>query len=328
MFPDLEAVVHQTGQFGPVVLFAIAIFLFSEFLLSTWRTRHNTDAIINKRMRVQSRARDQEQALIELRRRRGLAADGRFQLPFISLNRLIMQSGIAIPASRFLLLMIVLGTVAATAAFAVTKSLLVAPLSALAVGFALPVAILMILRTKRLKAFEGQLPEAIDIIVRSLKAGHPLPAAVAMVAREMPDPIGSEFGVAADEMTYGMDLETAMANLRTRAGHSDLGFLVVAISIQLKTGGNLAEILTNLSSMIRARARMRRKVQSLSAEGRFSALALSIIPCVLAVIVSWQAPGYFEDVKHDPMFVPSIYVGVAMWLTGIFVMYRMVNFKV
>jgi tight adherence protein B len=184
------------------------------------------------------------------------------------------------------------------------------------------------MRSRRIKKFEGQLPEAIDILVRSLKAGHPLPVAIAMVAREMPDPIGTEFGIAADEMTYGLDLETAMANMRARAGQSDLSFLVVAVSIQSKTGGNLAEILTKLSAMVRARARMRSKILSMSSEGRFSAVALSIIPLVLALIINITAPSYFDDVKTDPIFVPTIYFGLGLWLTGIFIMRRMVNFKV
>jgi tight adherence protein B len=184
------------------------------------------------------------------------------------------------------------------------------------------------MRSKRIKKFESQLPEAIDILVRSIKAGHPLPVAIAMVAREMPDPIGTEFGIAADEMTYGLDLEAAMANMRARAGQSDLSFLVVAVSIQSKTGGNLAEILTKLSAMVRARTRMRSKILSMSSEGRFSAVALSIIPLVLALIINITAPSYFDDVKTDPIFVPAIYFGLGLWLTGIFTMRRMVNFKV
>ena len=120
-----------------------------------------------------------------------------------------------------------------------TSLLPIALLATAIVGVLIPVFVLVIKRSRRTKRLEGQLPEAIDVMVRSLRAGHPLPVAIAMVAREMPDPIGSEFGMASDEMTYGMDLETAMSNMRIRAGQSDLAMLVVAVSIQAKTGGNL-----------------------------------------------------------------------------------------
>jgi len=149
-----------------------------------------------------------------------------------------------------------------------------------------------------------------------------------MVARELPDPVGSEFGIAGDEMTYGLDIETAMMNLQDRAGQSDLSMLVVAISIQSKTGGNLAEILGNLSRMVRDRFKMRRKVKALSSEGRFSAIALSLIPLVVFAMINLTAPNFYGEVRHDPMFMPAIYVAIALWLTGSYVMRRMINFKV
>jgi tight adherence protein B len=155
-----------------------------------------------------------------------------------------------------------------------------------------------------------------------------LPVAISLVAREMPDPIGSEFGLVADEMTYGLDLETAMNNLRARAGQSDLSFLVVAVSIQSKTGGNLAEILGNMSRMVRERAKMRRKIHSLSAEGRFSAVGLSLIPCVIFLAISMMTPTYYGEVKNDPMFMPAVYLALTIWAIGIVTMYRMVNFKI
>ena len=142
----------------------------------------------------------------------------------------------------------------------------------------------------------------------------------------MGDPVGSEFGMVADEMTYGLDIETAMSNMRTRAGQSDLSFLVVAISIQSKTGGNLAEILMNLSRMVRERARMRRKIHSLSSEGRFSAIGLSVIPCVLAMIIQLTAPTYFSEVEHDPLFMPAVYTGLGDVAIRVFTLRRMVNF--
>ena len=117
---------------------------------------------------------------------------------------------------------------------------------------------LRILRGRRQKRFGMQFPDAIDIIVRSLRAGHPVPIAITMVGREMPDPIGTEFGIAADEVTYGADLESAMRNLYFRVGQDDLPLFVTAVAIQGTTGGNLGEILQNLSTVIRQRFKMRR----------------------------------------------------------------------
>ena len=144
--------------------------------------------------------------------------------------------------------------------------------AALVATLALPLAILVYLRKRRRQKFGEQFPEAIDIIVRSLRAGHPVPVAIGMVARELPDPVGTEFGIVADEITYGSDLETAMRNMLYRVGQEDLPLFVTSVAIQATTGGNLSQILDNLSKVIRERFKMRRKIKGLSAEGRAGAM--------------------------------------------------------
>jgi len=201
-------------------------------------------------------------------------------------------------------------------------------LVAIALGAVLPIVVLLAMRSRRLRKLEEQLPEAIDVMVRSLRAGHPLSVAISLVSREMPDPIGSEFGMVCDEMTYGMDLATALTNLRARVEQSDLGLLVVAITIQSKTGGNLAELLGNLARMVRERARVRRKITALSAEGRYSAIALSIVPIAVYLVVNTMAPRYYAEVRDDAAFMPAYYVGLTLWVIGVAVMRRMVNFKI
>jgi tight adherence protein B len=325
--PSLETIAFQLGRYGPMVAVAAAVFLALEALFLMWSQSRRREGRINARLRVKSGAVDGRAALVALRRRRGLTADGRYELPLIAFNRLVMQSGLAIPVWRLLLLMSAAAAVVAVLTYSLTRAIPLAALAAAFVGLGLPVMMLLVMRSKRLKGLEAQLPEAVDVMVRSLRAGHPLPVAIAMVAREMGDPVGSEFGMVADEMTYGLDIEAAMSNMRTRAGQSDLSFLVVAISIQSKTGGNLAEILMNLSRMVRERARMRRKIHSLSSEGRFSAIGLSVIPCVLAMIVHLTAPTYFTEVQHDGLFMPAVYTGLVMWAIGVFTLRRMVNFK-
>jgi tight adherence protein B len=148
-----------------------------------------------------------------------------------------------------------------------------------------------------------------------------------MVGREMSDPVGSEFGMVGDEMTYGLDLGTAMGNLRERTGQMDVALLAVAVSIQGKTGGNLAELLSKLGRMIRERYRVRRKIHALSAEGRFSSIALILIPLVLIAIVNTLTPSFYGAVKDDWIFMPMVYLGLTLWVFGTYVIRRMVNFK-
>ena len=154
------------------------------------------------------------------------------------------------------------------------------------------------MRSRRHSKFGAQFPDALDVIVRSLRAGHPVPVAIAMVAHEMPDPVGTEFGIVSDEITYGADLETAMRNLYFRVGQEDLPLFVTAVAIQASTGGKLSEILANLSRVIRQRFKMRRKIKALAAEGRFSAMFLSGVPVALFLVLKVIAPDFYASVWH------------------------------
>ncbi len=152
--------------------------------------------------------------------------------------------------------------------------------------------------------------------------------AVAAVGRNMADPIGAEFRLTGAEVTYGLDLETAMVNLSSRVGQPDLALIVLAVSIQSKTGGNLAEILSNLSRVVRERLKLRRRAQALSAEGRFSAYLLTGLPIALFLVLKFISPNYYGDVWTAP-YVRPILAGSIFWmLIGDYVMYRMVRIKV
>jgi len=283
---------------------------------------------INRRLALLNDTVDRQSILVQIRRERGLTTGGDFRLPVISLNKLILQSGLSIGLSR-IVVFAGIGTVVIFAVLvAVRGSILEALLAAVVSGLVLPYAILRMIRARRQKKFGAQFPDAIDIIVRSLRAGHPVPVAVAMVARELPDPIGSEFGIVADEVTYGVDLETGMRNLFSRVGQDDLPLFVTAVSIQASTGGNLAEILMNLSSVIRQRFKMRRKVRALAAEGRASALILSALPILMFAIVQIVAPDFYGSVwQYD---ITKVVLGMAIcWmLVGNLMMYKLVNFKI
>ena len=282
----------------------------------------------NSRLQGFDSGEDGERILVELRRQRGLSKDGRFVLPVLSLNRLVLQSGLRIGMARLLALCLIIATATfALFGFYLKLGSLFGGLAAFFFAGVVPFLVLYMARAMRRYKFSSQLPDAIDIIVRSLRAGHPVPVALGMVGREMPDPVGSEFGMALDELTYGLDLEQTMQNMFHRVEQEDLGLLVTAVSLQHTTGGNLSEVLSNLSGIIRARFKMRRKVRALSAEGRISAYGLSALPALVFITLSVIAPDSYGDIWDEPITVPLL-VGIIGWaMIGMVVMYKMVNFK-
>jgi tight adherence protein B len=263
-----------------------------------------------------------------LRRERGLTSGGEYRLPLVSFNKLVLQSGLTIGFGRLILFVIIgmIGAFAATMAF--EGNLLHAFVAALFSGFVLPFMVLRFLRSRRQKKFAAQFPDAIDIIVRSLRAGHPVPIALNMVARELGDPIGSEFGTVTDEITYGADLESAMRNLYFRVGTDDLPLFVTAVAIQGSTGGNLGEILENLSGVIRQRFKMRRKIHALAAEGRASALILSSLPIGMFAVINFLVPSFYASVWGEDLTKIALVLAACWMGVGNFIMYRMVNFKI
>jgi tight adherence protein B len=186
---------------------------------------------------------------------------------------------------------------------------------------------LMRQRNRRISLFGEQLPDTIDVIVRGVRVGLPFTSAVALVAREMPDPVGTEFGMLADEIGFGLDIRSALDNLYRRVGQADLLFLTVSVSIQVQTGGNLGEILSRLSRMMRNRANMRLKIRALSAEGRASAVTLSAFPFVLLFVINLISPTYYGAIRSNALVEPAVYLGLCLLVVGNLIMYRMVNFK-
>jgi tight adherence protein B len=286
--------------------------------------RHN----INRRLRVLDETADRSSVLVQLRRERGLTSGGEYRLPVVSFNKLILQSGLIVGLGR-LSIIIGIGMIAAfTATMIFEGKILHAGLAALFCGTLLPFFVLRFLRSRRQKKFAAQFPDAIDIIVRSLRAGHPVPVAINMVAHEQPDPIGSEFGTVTDEITYGADLESAMRNLYFRVGSDDLPLFVTAVAIQGSTGGNLGEILENLSGVIRQRFKMRRKIRALASEGRASALILSSLPVAMFTIINILVPNFYGSVWNEDLTKICLVLAGCWMGVGNIIMFRMVNFRI
>ena len=283
---------------------------------------------INRRLRLMKNQPDRQNVLIQLRRERGLTGGGSYAMRILSLNRLVLQSGLTLGVGRIALVALAAAGLAFFATWWMRDDLFEASVVALVGAAVLPYLGLVFMRARRQGKFGQQFPDAIDIIVRSLRAGHPVPVAISMVARELPDPVGTEFGIVADEITYGADLETAMRNLSYRVGQEDLPLFVTAVAIQGATGGNLSEILENLSRVIRERFKMRRKVKALASEGKFSALFLSGLPIAIFIMIRYVAPDFYGSVwKYDMTKIGLAMAGTWMAM-GNLVMYRMVNFRI
>ena len=199
---------------------------------------------------------------------------------------------------------------------------------AFAVGFGIPMMVLTRKADKRRKKMQEQFPVALDIFVRGLRAGHPVSSALNLLTEEMTDPIGSEFGLVVDEVTYGADLRDALQNLADRWGLEDIHMFVVSLSIQAETGGNLAEILESLAQVIRERASMMMKVRALSSEGRMTALILTALPVFAFVGLFLLNPGFYLDVAQERAFMVGYTILLGMYAIGFYTIRRMIDLKV
>jgi len=181
---------------------------------------------------------------------------------------------------------------------------------------------------KRLALLEEQLPDAVELMVRSLRVGHPFVSAINTVSKEMADPLASELGFIADEAAYGRDVADAIRAMAERLDMQDLRFLAVAVGIQQKSGGNLAEILQGLAIVIRARFKLFRKVKAITAEAKWSGTFLSVFPFLALIGINVMQPDYYDEVMQTPVFIPAVaVVGVMLAINMVF-MRILVNIKV
>jgi tight adherence protein B len=282
---------------------------------------------VNRRLAIQKEVTSREEALIQLRRERGLE-DGAFSGPMQALRLLISQSGLTLGSQKIAGLWALSVLIAPVIAFALDKREWMYLAGAAGIGAVLPFFVIRFLRNRRVARFAEQFPDAIDMIVRSLKAGHPLAIAISLVAREMPDPVGSEFGMVADELSFGLDLESAMRNMAMRIGQEDLPLFVTSISIQSATGGNLAAILEGLSKVIRDRFKMRRKITALSSEARMSGRVLIALPFIIFLMISVADPSYFDATRGKEETQVALWGSLCWMGIGIAFMRKLVNMKI
>jgi tight adherence protein B len=182
-------------------------------------------------------------------------------------------------------------------------------------------------RSNRISAFEKQLPEALDIIVRSLRAGHPTVAAIGLAARECPDPLGSEFGIAYDEMQHGLDITSSINNMCDRVGMLDLVYVQAAIAVQTQSGGSLSDIMARLSILIKDRFKLRQKVLALTSEGRISGLVLTLMPVAILIVISFITPTYYGDTYFDPLTLKAGVLSISLLIIGHLYIQYLLKFK-
>jgi len=317
-----------------------AVVLAAEVLVRWLASTRAEGREINLRLKMIGKGRTHGETMNLLRRADSAVPQG---LPPIleglarKFERMLMQAQLTIPTGQLMLAILI----APVAIFFLILALmvgagmgigpgrlLIVAVFAGALGAALPLMLLNFKATRTRKKMQEQFPVALDVFVRGLRAGHPIAAALDLLTVEMPDPIGTQFGLVVDEVTYGAELRDALQGMAERWDLDDMRMFVVSLSVQNETGGNLAEILENLTKVIRERQSMFLKVRALSSEGRMTAVMLTVLPLFTFVLLFAISPRFFLDVANDPWFVPGFVILIALYLTGFFTIRKMVDLKV
>jgi tight adherence protein B len=248
-------------------------------------------------------------------------------IPFAKkMDLFLIQADISYPLGVFLLLSIVVALAGFLLVLIITKSFLLS-LPGLVFG-SLPYYVLKIIKARRMKKFEEQLPDALDMIARSLRAGHALSGGLEMVGQEFPEPLGPEFARTVRQITFGVNLERALRNMSERVDCPDLKFLVVSVMIQRESGGNLGEIMENIGRIIRERFQLRGKIRTLAAEGKFSAIILIALPFLIALALFFINPDYIKELINDTKGRMIIAGAIVMMGVGVYFMKRIIDIKV
>ena len=317
-----------------------AVILFVEAIVSWLGGNRAENRAINLRLKMIGQGRTRDETMKALRRSDSIVTDG---LP-ISLDvvarrfeRTLMAAQLTIPTGRLFLIILLLPVILFFVSLALMVSfdivlafsrLVLVAAFATALGAFLPIMAIQFKANRTRKKMQEQFPVALDVFVRGLRAGHPIAAALDLLTVEMPDPIGSEFGLVVDEVTYGAELRDALQNMAERWDLDDMRMFVVSLSVQSETGGNLAEILENLSQVIRERAAMMLKVRALSSEGKMTAIMLTVLPVFAFVSLFLLEPRFYFDVADDPYFLPGFLGLITLYVTGFVTIRRMVDLKV
>ncbi|MGB0959338.1 MAG: type II secretion system F family protein [Halocynthiibacter sp.] len=312
-----------------LIVFAAVFFLVEGlYLLAFGKSiRHNSR--VSRRIDLLNKGESRETVLATLRKEMHLH-DRQSGLPFFSkLTKNAKMANLAFTPKQLIMVMVALALFAFVAMTVSTQTgLLMRVLGAIITGFGAVYIWVGGKAKKRLSLIEEQLPDAVELIVRSLRVGHPFTSALGVVANEIQDPLASELGVISDETSYGRDVGEALKEMAERLDMQDLRFLAVAVNIQQTSGGNLAEVLAGLGNVIRARFKLFRRVKAITAEAKWSGTFLSSFPVVVLIFIKVFKPDYFDTVKETEYY---LYGGVAVavfLILNLVVMRALVNVKV
>ena len=311
------------------VIFIAVLLLVEGLYLVVFGKSIRLNSRVNRRLDLLEKGNNREQVLETLRKEREQHRKC-LQFPLFSmLNKKAAMANIAFTPRALLMVMVLLSVVSFVGlTFGTGASLQVRLVVSVVMGFG---AVYMWLNKKakaRMTLIEEQLPDAVELMVRSLRVGHPFSSAVNIVAQEVADPLGSEFGIIADEAAYGMEITESLNKMAETIDMQDLRFLAVAVNIQQKSGGNLAEILEGLAKVIRARFKLFRRVKAITAEAKWSGMFLSIFPLLALVAINVMQPNYYDAVMETEFFMPAVLVVGVFLVTNYFFMKMMVNIKV
>ncbi len=245
----------------------------------------------------------------------------------VSLSAKLKQAGVSVSMKTFWIVSAALGVVALLLALLLSGNILISIGAAVIFGLGLPRWVIGFLAKRRMKKFSSHFADAVDVIVRGIKSGLPVHDCFKIIARESPVPLGPEFQVLVEGMGVGLTLPQALEKMYERMPTPELKFFAIVIGIQQKTGGNLAEALGNLSSVLRARKMMGEKIKALSSEATASAGIIGSLPPAVMILVSITTPAYMAKLFTDPRGQFMLLIAVMMMSMGVFVMKRMISFK-
>jgi tight adherence protein B len=253
-----------------------------------------------------------------------------FKIPGVTkLDQLVQQANAKYPVGVFILLSLFLLQIGFLIGnVLLPKKIFVIPYISALFFAALPLFYLFLKKRSRLKQFEKQLPEALELIARSLRAGHAFSSGMKVAVDNFGDPLGPEFAQALDEINFGIPVADALKNLAYRVDCNEVKFFVISVILQRETGGNLAEIMDNIAHIIRERFKFNDRLKVLSAEGKISAIILTALPFIIFFAVRFLNPGYINSLLDDRIGIRIVFAALVLIMVGIYIMKRMISIKI
>jgi tight adherence protein B len=322
----------QSSTLVLLVLVFVAVALLIESLYLLWKSHRGEQATkLRQRLRALGGAHATQARLIKQKALSDVPALERTLRRMArahQIERMLRQAGLEWTVSRLLLACVALGLAGVFTMATLARQGLLFTAVAGCVLAALPVLYVQRRRHRRLAKLEQQLPDALDLITRGLRSGHAFASGLKMAGDEMPEPIAGEFRVVHDEVNFGVSLHDALANFSERVPLTDVRYFVVAVLIQRDSGGNLTEILGNLSRLIRDRLKLLARVRVLSSEGRLSAWILAIMPFALAAVINLANPQFMSPLWKDPMGIAIVKYMLLLMAIGIVVLRKITHIRV